>query len=493
MAEPKGNTALEPPSNLNFKEIEEAYPVQGQARTDRRRNCYRIMVSLSLIALATLRWIVPFTAPNLDLLSNSGARNEAQEMRDTKRPNFIFIMTDDQDLRMNSIQYQPVIQREFADQGTFFSKHFCTIAICCPSRVSLLTGKAAHNTNVTDVSMPYGGYPKFVMEGWNENYLPVWLQDEGYNTYYTGKLMNGHSVSTYNDPYPKGWTATDYLIDPGTYIYYNSTMQRNQDEPRWNPNEYSTDLVAESAVGFLDEALEDDKPFFLGVAPIAPHAETKHDEDGGIAFYDPVPAKRHEHLFPDIQVPRTPHFNPDVQGAHGGYIGTLEKNNDTVVAYNDGFYRARIQSLQAVDELVETIMDWLYAHLDILDNTYLMYTTDNGFHIGQHRLPPGKTCAIEEDINIPFFVRGPGVAKGEWATFPTTHTDIVPTIFELAGLPLHKEWDGEPIPVTTKQQSETTRRSEHVNVEFWGVGIFEGENAPIGDGLWPSRGVIPGK
>ena len=72
------------------------------------------------------------------------------------------LFADDQDLRMNSIQYQPVIQREFADQGTFFSKHYCTIAICCPSRVSLLTGKAAHNTNVTDVSMPYGGYPKFV-------------------------------------------------------------------------------------------------------------------------------------------------------------------------------------------------------------------------------------------------------------------------------------------------------------------------------------------
>jgi arylsulfatase A-like enzyme len=122
-----------------------------------------------------------------------------------------------------------------------------------------------------------------------------------------------------------------------------------------------------------------------------------------------------------------------------------------------------------------------------------MYTTDNGFHIGQHRLPPGKTCAIEEDINIPFFVRGPGVEKGKTVSFPTTHTDIVPTLFELAGLPLSKEFDGEPIPVTSKMQEDAPQKSEHVNVEFWGVGIFEGEYTPVGDDLAPSLGLIDGK
>lgn len=391
---------------------------------------------------------------------------------------------------MNSIDYQPVIQREFAAQGTFFSKHYCTIAICCPSRVSLLTGKAAHNTNVTDVSLPYGGYPKFVSEGWNDRYLPVWLQEAGYNTYYTGKLMNGHSIWTYNDPYPKGWTGTDYLVDPGTYRYYNATMQSNHEEPRQHPDEYSTDLIANSSVSFLDDALAAGEPFFLGVAPIAPHSETLLADDGGVAFYDPIPAERHRNLFPDLKVPRTPHFNHDEFSQHGGFIKTLQKQNDTVIHYNDGFYRSRIQALQAVDEMVEKIMDWLYAHPDVLENTYLMYTTDNGFHIGQHRLPPGKTCAIEEDINIPFFVRGPGVDKGQIVSFRTTHTDIVPTIFELAGMPLRKEFDGEPIPVTVKRQVEKPKRSEHVNVEFWGAGIFEGEITPIGDGLLPIPGLI---
>lgn len=225
------------------------------------------------------------------------------------------------------------------------------------------------------------------------------------------------------------------------------------------------------------------------MAPIAPHSETEHLDDGGVAFYDPIPAHRHKNLFPDLRVPRTPNFNPDVPSG-GGFIKSLDKLNDTVVDYNDGFYRARIQTLQAVDDLIESIMTWLHAHPDIMDNTYVMYTTDNGFHIGQHRLPPGKTCNLEEDINIPFFVRGPGVEKGKTVSFATTHTDIVPTLFELAGIPLHKDFDGEPIPVTRQMQEEVTRRSEHVNVEFWGPGLFEGIYTPSGDDLAPGPGLI---
>ena len=125
------------------------------------------------------------------------------------RPNLIIIQTDDQDLHLGSLNYQPAVQKHFAGQGTFFSKHFCTVSQCCPSRVSWLTGRAAHNTNVTSVKPPYGGYPKFVHEGWNDNYLPVWLQEAGYNTYYAGKLMNGHNTTNYNKPYPKGWNGTD--------------------------------------------------------------------------------------------------------------------------------------------------------------------------------------------------------------------------------------------------------------------------------------------
>jgi N-acetylglucosamine-6-sulfatase len=101
------------------------------------------------------------------------------------------------------------------------------------------------------------------------------------------------------------------LIDPGTYVFYNSTMARNHEPYRNLPGEYSTDLVANAAVGFLDDAIAaSDRPFFLGVAPIAPHSEVIVSSPPA-RFEPPVPAKRHEHLFENVTVPRTPNFNPD--------------------------------------------------------------------------------------------------------------------------------------------------------------------------------------
>jgi arylsulfatase A-like enzyme len=124
------------------------------------------------------------------------------------RPNIVFILSDDQDVHLNSLDYMPHLKQHLLDQGTFFSRHYCTIALCCPSRVNLWTGRAGHNTNVTDVSPPYGGYPKFISQGLNDKWLPVWLQQSGYNTYYTGKLFNAHSVQNYNNPFPAGFNGS---------------------------------------------------------------------------------------------------------------------------------------------------------------------------------------------------------------------------------------------------------------------------------------------
>ena len=127
-------------------------------------------------------------------------------------------------------------------------------------------------------------------------------------------------------------------------------------------------------------------------------------------------------------------------------------------------------------------MNRLSENHEVLENTYLIYTTDNGFHISQHRLPPGKSCGIEEDINIPFFIRGPGVAKGAVMDIPSSHTDVVPTLFHLAGIPAREDFDGEVIPVTREMQ-ERGGKSEHVNVEFWGEYLVEG-NVFYGRDVW---------
>ncbi|TEA13853.1 Arylsulfatase [Colletotrichum sidae] len=424
----------------------------------------------------------------------------------SSRPNIVFVLTDDQDLHMNSLDYIPLIQKRLIDEGTLYKKHFCTTAVCCPSRASLWTGKLAHNTNVTDLNPPYagmfksklttdpaGGFPIFVKNGHNENYLPVWLQDAGYNTFYTGKMFNAHTIWNYDSPHLKGWNSSDFLLDPNTYDYWNATFQRNRDAPVNHLGEYSTDLVAAKAFGFLDDAVDAGEPFFLGIAPIAPHSNVnssillpvKGPEDKVPVSDDkfrtnfPRAAKRHERLFAEAKVPRTENFNPD-EPSGADWIRRQPKLSDENVDYNDEHYRSRLRALQAVDELVDGLVDRLERH-GILDNTYIFYTTDNGYHIGQHRLQPGKECGYETDINIPLIVRGPGVPKGGVAEAVTAHVDLAPTILALAGAPLRADLDGAPIPLTTEDLAEPPLTREHVNVEYWGWAITESKYGFNGD------------
>ena len=125
-------------------------------------------------------------------------------------------------------------------------------------------------------------------------------------------------------------------------------------------------------------------------------------------------------------------------------------------------------------------MDSLIKRLDQsgqADNTYVIYTSDNGFHIGQHRLPPGKACGYEEDIRVPFYIRGPGVPQDREEHAVTTHVDVAPSIFAFAGIPLREDFDGTPIPAIP---SSSHKRHEHVAVEFWGSGYLEGDFGLIG-------------
>jgi arylsulfatase A-like enzyme len=217
----------------------------------------------------------------------------------------------------------------------------------------------------------------------------------------------------------------------------------------------------------LDDAVAAANPFFLTIAPSAPHADIQMsgsilDPDPVFVFDAPVSAKRHEHLFEDVVVLRGKNFNPDhvrrnVSIGRGplltwipsgaNWVRGLEQQNKTNVDWNDHFYRQRLRALQAVDELVDGLFHRL-EQLDLLDNTYVVYSSDNGFHIGQHRLQPGKSCGYEEDINIPLIVCGPGVAANHSTDIVTSHTYLAPTFFSLLGMPLRDDFDGRAFPVT---------------------------------------------
>jgi N-acetylglucosamine-6-sulfatase len=237
---------------------------------------------------------------------------------------------------------------------------------------------------------------------------------------------------------------------------------------------YSPDLMSQYALGYIEDAASRIQPFFIAVAPIAPHSTLKAGEyrQFGIPEY----AKRQAGMFSNYKIPRTENFNPDVLSGVS-WVRELPKLNQTLIDYHDEFQRARLRSLQSVDETIDSLVNSLQEK-DLLDNTYIIYTTDNGFHISQHRLPPGKECPFEEDINIPLMIRGPGVPVGGIANVVSSHTDLTPTILELAGSD-RPDLDGSLIPLDVNSLS-SLKSGEHVNVEFWGEALLEGKyNSPF--------------
>ncbi|ORY39353.1 Arylsulphatase [Rhizoclosmatium globosum] len=403
-----------------------------------------------------------------------------------KRPNIIFLLTDDQDKHLGSLEYMPFVKKHLIDKGTVFENHFVTSAICCPSRVSVLKGQFAHNTGFTDVFGQFGGYDKFLREGMDNEYLATWLQSAGYSTYYIGKLLNGYGVHN-KEQYPKGWTDFDALVHPYVYDNFHPVFAKNGIITDYEGT-FQVDVVREKALQVLSGALKtvDEKPFFLYLAPTAPHTEILFNSDDvaqvpgekpysrRIKKTEAIPAKRHATLFPDAKVPRRENFNTaDVTGKPR-YITELPLLNDEQVETLDHWHRQRLRALQSVDELLDSVVQAVEA-AGQGDNTYIFYSSDNGYHLGLHRLNAGKMTPYEDDINVPFIVRGPGVAKGAVRKESTTHTDIAPTFLKLAGAENKAyAFDGSPIPIFTQDAPQPNRES--FAVEFW---------RPLGSEVFP--------
>ncbi|KAJ8081538.1 hypothetical protein PM082_007383 [Marasmius tenuissimus] len=388
------------------------------------------------------------------------------------QPNIILIITDDQDVRTGTIDYMPKLRSAVAEQGTTYERFYAPVSLCCPSRVSLLRAQYAHNHNVTFVSGDFGGYHLFHEKGHNDAYLPVFLQGAGYGTYYTGKLMNGLTAPQISQSPPKGWTHSDFLVDPNAYLYYNASFSNNNAAPINYEGQYMVDLVQEKALGLLDEALDPSQngtPFFLGIAPTAPHLEVGI---GNEAFTEPLPRKKDETLFEGVDVPRVPSFNVVTDGAVS-WLKHLEELNGTVVDYIDHVYRQRLRSLQAVDDLVEAVVKRVEeAGPGVAANTYIIYTSDNGYALGSHRRMPGKTLPYEEDVLVPLIVRGPGISANATNSKDIySMPDLGATILALAGANVTDySVDGQ----TFLPQTADTSKPRHTLVEYWNVALEEG-------------------
>lgn len=280
--------------------------------------------------------------------------------------------------------------------------------------------------------------------------------------------MNSFDPDNYNKPFINGFNGSDLLCGSATYNYFNPMYQRNKDPPVTYKNQYTTDLLWNKSMGFLDDARKSRQPFFLIMAPVAPHVGYG-PRPAGVSDLGPVPKAEYASYFSDVQVPRTSNFNPD-RPSGSNWLLNLKKQSQADTNAGDEHYRNRLRALQSVDELVNNTISYLSQH-NLLETTYIIYSSDNGFHIGQHRLYPGKRCPYEEDINIPLIIRGPGITAGRTINVATTHTDLAPTILNLAQVPLPNYLDGAVVPPI--DPSPDAQSFEHAQIEHWGAAADE--------------------
>jgi len=333
------------------------------------------------------------------------------------RPNVIFVLTDD--LAMNLVQYMPNVLK-MKKNGVTFSNYFVTDSLCCPSRTSMFTGKYPHNSGVFTNGGNDGGYATYVSQGNDPQTFAVALKAAGYRTAMMGKFLNGYDQQA--DNAALGWTQWD-VTDNG-YPEYGYTLNEDgvHDPHAHTPADYLTDVLSGLGQAFVSK--KSPEPFLLEVASFAPHAP-----------YTPAP--RHSTLFPNLTAPETAAFNYRPTASDPAWlkdIPALTPQQITGPGGLDEVFRKRAQAVQAVDEMIGALEAKLKATGHDKD-TYLFFTSDNGYHIGERSMLPGKQTAFDTDIHVPLIVTGPGVPAGVVVDQMAQNIDLCPTFSEIAETP----------------------------------------------------------
>jgi arylsulfatase A-like enzyme len=350
------------------------------------------------------------------------------------RPNIVFILTDD--LSMNLVPYMPHV-RALAQAGTSFSNYYVVDSLCCPSRAAIFTGLYPHNDGVFTNHGTDGGYSAYNTNKDAQKSFAVGLHNAGYFTGFMGKYLNGYQP---NYPAARGWDVWDVAGD--AYWEYHYALNENGTEQVYGraPSDYLTNVLANKAVGFIHQAQYTGKPFALEVATFAPHRPA-------------VPAPMDVNSYPTLTAPRSPAFG--VHPLHSpDWLQKIPPLSTKDIANIDESFRLRVESVQAVDRMVGQVERALAA-TGQLDNTYIVFSSDNGFHLGEHDLRPGKQTAFDTDIRVPLVVYGPHVPGDHTVDAMTSSIDLAPTFLAIGhaqptaeqdGTSMLSLWHGQPAP-----------------------------------------------
>lgn len=357
-----------------------------------------------------------------------------------EHPNIVFILADD--LSTNLLPYMPhvlALQR----RGMTFSNYTVTDSLCCPSRASIFTGNYPHDTRIVTNALPRGGFDLFHQLGEERRTFATALQAAGYRTALMGKYLNSYDPDATVDgqsPYiPPGWSQWDVSGDHA-YRGVDYPLTDNQ-SVRWfgrGGRNYLTSVLDRRAQDFVDSAAHDATPFLLEVAPYSPHSP-----------YAAAPQDRGS--FPGLQVPRTPAFNRLPTHPPAWLSGRPPLSPDQIATI-DADFRKRADAVQSIDRMVGDLVRTLRRDGQA-DNTIFVFSSDNGYHMGEYRLLPGKLAAFDTDVRVPLVVAGPGIPAGVTNPAVASGVDLAPTFDAIGGAAIPRPTDGRSmLPLFYGQQ-----------------------------------------
>jgi N-acetylglucosamine-6-sulfatase len=372
-----------------------------------------------------------------------------------RRPNIVMIMVDD--MRNDDLRFMPWTRRLIRNPGVRFRNAFAPYPLCCPARASVLSGQYTHNHRVFGVSAPWG-FSSFD----DRNTLATWLRQSGYAMVYLGKYLNGYgsmprpgATTGKSMLYvPPGWSDWRASLDGGfsrgdpndggTYRFFDTTLSRNGQGFSPYPGRYQSRVYGELSERIVTRRAASDRPFFFYVSYTAPHHGLPAEAD------DPAPVLRSDGVRVKFVTTARPHgvkgmFNSSVTAAPG--VSWVDPDFSDKPRYLRGLplinaaerramltvTRQRAEALTVVDRQVRRTITALAATGE-LEETLVLFTSDNGYFLGEQRMRQGKIWPHEPSLRIPLLMRGPGIPAGQTRYDPFTSIDFAPTIAEFAGV-----------------------------------------------------------
>ncbi|XP_030827904.1 N-acetylglucosamine-6-sulfatase isoform X2 [Strongylocentrotus purpuratus] len=399
------------------------------------------------------RWLADNHVPDE---TSAGIRMSAQAQH--SKPNIVFILTDDQDVTMDAISPMTNTLNMLGKQGMTFTNMFTSSPLCCPSRSSILTGNYIHNHGAMNNSIQGNCSSVAWQQGPEKKTFATYLNKAGYRTFFAGKYLNQYGQKEVGGlaHIPPGWD--DWIALKLNSVYYNYSLSVNGKEEVHGDDyhkDYLTDLINNRSMEFLQKQSVS-SPFFMMMSTPACHSP-----------FDSAP--QYMSHFTDKKAPRGPSFNVHSADKHWLIRRAANPMSNASITYLDDSFRKRWRTLLSVDDMVKNLVTLLTTK-KMIDNTYIIFSSDNGFHLGQFSLPNDKRQLYEFDIRVPLIIRGPGISPGTTSKQIAVNIDIMPTIVEMATGSAPSEVDGISLMPLLIARNESMAWRETVLIEHRGEG-----------------------